>query len=182
MLLEYTINKNDYLNLQLYYISIDEAFNKRRKHERFRLSGFMLLFGLVSLMDNQLHHYSFILIPAAILFFFIYPWWSAWFYRRIYKRQMPEDIKKDFPYSIKLSLDEEVITYDSTIGKDSYQAKDISKIIEINEYFYLVIPQIIWIIIPKSEIPDIKMVQTQFESYESAYSIPFERNENWKWK
>lgn len=182
MLLEYKVDENDYFNLQLYYISNADDFKKRRRRERLRLSGLMLVFGIISLLDEHLHHYTFFFVPSAIIFFLIYPWWSSWYYKRALRKQISPDTKKHFPYSVKLYLSDDVIDYESSIGKDLYQLHEIDKTIETRDYFYIVMPETFWIIIPKRSISDTIAVSNILKEYEKSHSVPFFNNEDWKWK
>ncbi|MDR2949333.1 MAG: YcxB family protein [Prevotella sp.] len=181
MELNYSLSEKDFLNFQLYYASQSDKFLSQRNRDRIRLPGLSLLFGVVLLFDDRSSVWAYILIISSFLFFILYKWWSAWFYKRFYKRQVKENMKDDLPYLIKLFLDNDVIEIDSKKGHRRLNVRDIEYISETAEYFYIIINQI-YIIIPRSQISQIKIFRDQLEKYKEDSRIPYLKKLDWKWK
>lgn len=181
MELDYTLELEDYLEYQLYYASTDEKAIAQRRKERWRFSGMSLLFGLILLFDSYGSFWSYIFIASSILFFIIYPWWSAWFYKRMYKRQIAEAMKDHFPNKTHLLFSEDVMEVDSQKGHSVFNVQDIDSIAETKAYFYIKMKQFVVIIIPKKQISDISGICSQLRLYEEKQNVSFIQNLAWNW-
>lgn len=180
MELNYDLNEDDFLNFQLYYASQNDKFVSQRNRDRLRLPGLSLLFGMVLLFDDRSSIWAYILIVSSFLFFVLYKWWSAWFYKRLYKRQVKENMKDDFPYHIKLLLDNDVIEIDSKKGHRRFNVRDIEYISETGAYFYIIINRI-YVIVPGNQISEIEIFRNQLENYKNS-GIPYLEKLDWKWR
>lgn len=182
--LDYELTEDDFLNLQLYYISTDEAARKQRKKEKYRILGLSVLCGLILLFDGDYQLYSYFFLGSALLFFLIYPWWSAWFYKRMYKRQISETLKGSFPHATKLLLDTDVIDVDTKNGYSRFTIHDVKSITETGTYFFITMSQFITVIIPKNREDNTKTeeIENLLRSYEADYKVPYDKNIDWKWK
>lgn len=182
--LEYELTADDFLNLQLYYASTDEAARKQRKKEKYRMLGLSVLCGLILLFEGDYRIYSYLFLGSALLFFLVYPWWSAWFYKRMYKRQIAETMKESFPHATKLLLDAGVIDVDTKNGYSRFTAYDVKSITETGAYFFITMSQFITVIIPKSRKDNTttEEVESLLKLYEADYKVPYNKNIDWKWK
>jgi hypothetical protein len=182
--LEYKLTADDFLNLQLYHVSTDEAARKQRKKEKYRILGLSVLCGLILLFEGDYQLYSYFFLGSALLFFLIYPWWSAWFYKRMYKRQIAETLKGSFPHTTKLLLDTDVIDVDTKNGYSRFTIHDVKSITETGTYFFITMSQFITVIIPKNRKDNTKTeeIENLLRSYEADYKVPYDKNKDWKWK
>ncbi len=182
--LEYKLTADDFLNLQLYHMSTDEAARKQRKKEKYRILGLSVLCGLILLFEGDYQLYSYFFLGSALLFFLIYPWWSAWFYKRMYKRQITETLKGSFPHTTKLLLDTDVIDVDTKNGYSRFTIHDVKSITETGTYFFITMSQFITVIIPKNREDNTKTeeIENLLRSYEADYKVPYDKNIDWKWK
>lgn len=182
--LDYELTEDDFLNLQLYHISTDEAARKQRKKEKYRILGLSVFCGLILLFEGDYQLYSYFFLGSALLFFLIYPWWSAWFYKRMYKRQITETLKGSFPHTTKLLLDTDVIDVDTKNGYSRFTIHDVKSITETGTYFFITMSQFITVIIPKNREDNTKTeeIENLLRSYEADYKVPYDKNIDWKWK
>lgn len=180
MRLEYALSEDDFLTFQLYNISMSDRFAAHRSKDRLRLPGLSLLFGVILLFDDRESIWAYILIVSSFLFFVFYKWWSAWFYKRMYRRQIRESMKGDSPCVIELLFTLDVIELKNKNGQSSFSVQNVKCITEIGEYFYIAVDQI-YIIIPKSQIADLDVFQSYLEAYKEDLKIPYMQKIDWKW-
>jgi len=182
MELHYTLSAEDYLELQLYNLSRDENYKKQRNRDRFRLPGLSLLFGAILLFDGMNNILAYVFIASSILFFIFYPQWSAWFYKRMCKRKINENLKDGVHYPVKLLLGEDVIEIDSMRGHNYFNVHDINCVVEIDGYYFMMMNQYVSIIVPKVQIVDEEQLSVQFENYRKHKGIRFVSELDWKWQ
>lgn len=180
--LTYSLSETDLLNLQLYFASVDEEAKKQRKKEKFRTLGLSALCGIMLLFDGHYRIYSYFFFGATLLFFIVYPWWSAWFYKRMYKKQISSFFKGKLPYHMTITLGNEHIEIESQKGHSSTNINDLKSIIETEGYFFIMSGQTSSVIIPKSTDEETERIREQLENYAVNSAIPFIRDLNWKWK
>ena len=182
MELSYTLSTNDYLELQLYNLSHNSGYKKQRKWDRYRLPGLSLLFGAILLFDGMNDILAYVFIASSLLFFMFYQRWSAWMYKRMSKRKVIESMKGESLYEIKLLLGNDVIEVDSKRGHNFFNVHDIKSIIEIERYFFLMMNQYVYIIIPKDQIVDKEQLAGVLEGYRNTKGIPLIHELEWEWK
>jgi len=175
----FNLTENDFLNFQLYYASTDEGTKKLRMKEKYRIIGLSVLCGIILFFDEDYRTFSYFFLGSSVLFLFVYPWWSAWFYKRIYRKQIAETFKGKFPYPMEVSMENDTIGIDSPKGNTSFKTSDIKTIIETKGYFFVMMNQLIYIIIPKIEKSDTENIRKQLGTYEINDQVPFIRNLEW---
>jgi hypothetical protein len=182
MELNYILTTEDYLEMQLYNMSQDEKYKKRRSLDRFRLPGLSLLFGLILLFDDLNSILAYVFIASAVLFFIFYSQWSAWFYKRMCRRQVSENTKDYSPYDVKLLLGSDVIEVVTPRGHSYFNIHDIKDVTETGKYFFIMMNQFICIVIPKEKIQEVEELEKLLMVYEENIKFPFIRNLSWQWK
>ncbi len=180
--LDYSLTKDDFLFIQLYRASHDEQANKQRRREKYRIIGLSLLCGIVLFLDEEYRYYSYFMLGSGLLFFLVYPWWSAWFYKRMFKKQIEAQFKDQLPYFTKLVMEDEFIEVASPRGNTRFLISDIKSIIETKDHLVILFSEFMSIIIPKKEVPDLNLLQKQIEAYRDNYKIPVTQDFVWKWK
>lgn len=180
--LDYSLNETDLLNLQLYFASTDEEIRKQRKREKYRMLGLSVLCGIMLLFDENYRIYSYYFLGTAILFYIVYPWWSAWFYKRLYKKQVSSSFKDKLPYNMRILLSNEYIEIENDKGHRQIQIKNIKSFIETKQYFFITTDQTINIPIPKNSIEEAVKIREQIAYYTVNSGVPFTKDLNWKWK
>lgn len=181
--IHYTLNENDFLNLQLYLASNDENFKKQRTKDKYRIVILSLLFGLILFFDSGYNLYSYYFLGSALVFLLIHPWWSKYFYKRIFKSKVIGPLKNSLPQTISLTLREESIDLINKENIRSFYIQDLQAIIEIQDYFFFMqasdSPPII---VPKKEIANISIIYEQLEQYHKDFNISFIKDLQYKWK
>jgi hypothetical protein len=182
MELSYTLSAEDYLELQLYNLSRDGNYRKQRNRDRFRLPGLSLLFGAILLFDGMNNILACIFMASSVLFFIFYPQWSAWFYRRMCKRKINENMKDDSLYHVKLLLGNDIVEIDSMRGHNYFNVHDISCVVEVGKYFFMMMNQYVCVIVPKKQIVEEEQLSAQFENYKENKGVRFVQEPDWKWQ
>ncbi len=179
--LEFNLDEDDYLNLQLYAASQNPLIKKQRKRRTFIIPGFFVLLGIVSFYSLP-PYAGCIYIILGIIFFILYPFYSAWLYKRHYKRHVKQYYDQAASNHISMKIDDEsIMTFDAK-GESTIKINTLEEIIEIGDYFYLQLSKAAYLIIPKKKIDSEKLLRQHLIECRNAYNIPITIDPNWKWK
>lgn len=179
----YDLGKKDFLNFQLYTSSTDEAFNKQRKKERYRIAGLTLLFGCILFFEEGYQIYSFCFLGTSVLYFIFYSWWAAWYYKRTYRQQIEQQFKDTLPYHMEITLTEDSVNVHTIKGSRRIGTSQLSSITEIKDYFF--VEEGVYstaIIIPKEPLQDVGAVRDMLMFYAESFNIKYSTDLDWKWK
>lgn len=178
--IKYILDESDFLLLQLYSASKDEAIKKQRRKEGYRLAGLSVICGLVLLFDDFYTTYAYYMLGAGVLLFFVYPMWSAWYYKRMFKKQVSTHYKDRFPAESIINVDDEKLEIINQNGAYNFHPSEIRSITETKDYFYIRINEFICPI-PKSKV-DKDIVYHQLMYYHKTFDVSYIEDINWRWK
>ncbi|MDH6310810.1 Ca2+/Na+ antiporter [Dysgonomonas sp. PFB1-18] len=179
--LEFNLNEEDHLNLQLYAASQNPLIKKQRKRRAFLISGLFVLFGIVSFYSLS-SYAGCIYIVLGVIFFILYPFYSTWLYKRHFKRHVKQYYDQAASNHISMKIDDEnIMTYDAK-GESTIKIKSLIEIIEISDYFYLQLSKAAYHVIPKKKINSVELLRQHLIKCANAYNIPVTIDLNWKWK
>ncbi|GAB6123285.1 YcxB family protein [Dysgonomonas termitidis] len=180
--LNYDFDEEDFLQLQMYFASKDEMQIKQRKKEKYKIMGLSFLCGLLLFFDEGYRLLSYFFLGSSVFFFAIYPWWSVWFYKRMYRKHISESSRADFPYNTKLLFGNDVIELETKKGHRHFSVNDMDAIIETGYYFFITMSYEVTIIIPKHRINNVEEVRTHLLRYNEYSHVSFVEDLNWKWR
>jgi hypothetical protein len=180
--LDYGFGEEDFLQLQMYFASKDEEQIKQRKKEKYRIIGLSLLCGLLLFFDEGYRLLSYFFLSSSVFFFAIYPWWSVWFYKRMYRKYISESMRADFPYNTKLLLGNDVIELNTKKGHCHFSVNDMDAIIETGYYFFIMTSRQVTVIIPKHQLNNTEEVRMWLLRYKEYSPVSFVEDLNWKWR
>jgi hypothetical protein len=181
MKLEYNLDVNDYLQLHLFNSSISERLKKKRKNSWFIFTISSLALGYILYnQDNLFLSYYFFFV--GILFAFLYPTYSKWYYKRHYKKYVEETQKHNFEdISTIIFTDEAIETYEKD-GSSKINLTVVEKIYEIDKYFFLRSKAEQTLLIPKYKIKDADSVRQELTKISKQINAEFISDLNWRWR
>jgi len=181
--LNYQLSEEDFLDLQLFYVSTDEEQIRKRKKDKYRLLGLFALCAAVMLLDGDFSLYTYFFLAGFGIFLIIYPWWSTWFYKRMYKRQISQQTEDTFPYPLHLQLEEDYFDITSPKGDTHIKALEITCIVETGNYFFIVTGKFASITsIPKNQLQNEDVIRERLSHYARIAGIEYSSQPDWKWK
>ena len=181
MNLKYSLDKDDYLQYQLYISSTTKSIKNKRLHNWVIVTFiFVILSILFYQTDNKFLMYSFFVFAIITLIF--YPLYQRSQYKRHYEKFIDETYKNRFDKESNVIFkDVNLETFDLT-GESKINYSSLEKIIEISSHFFLKIKTGGSLIIPKSKVEDIEKVRTELRALSEKIKIDYSAELNWKWK
>ncbi|TWP28679.1 hypothetical protein ETU09_05010 [Apibacter muscae] len=179
-LYSYTIGAEDYLTHQLFSATNNENFKKQRKKG---LLIWTLLFGILALVffiqKNFLLTIYFIIF--GVIFFFVYPYYSSWVYKRYFKRIVQRNFAND-KEAVTLKITSENFILSNQKEQGTLAIADLESINEIATHLFLRFKDGKNIIIPMLEVENKNLLLNQMSSLAQENSFSYYKNLNWKWK
>ena len=180
MILEFSLDRNDYLTHQLFEVSKSKGVKRNRLLIKLLLPIFFFTYGLVAFGREHII-FSCVFFSIAVLWFFFYPLRSRKRYEKQYGTYIDETYKVRFGEKVTLEVTRDNLISTAEGSESKHSTSQIQEIVEI--------PTIILIklkvgayILPKEKITDIEGVKKELKELSEFLQIPYTMENNWKWK
>ena len=180
MLYKITLSAEDYLQFQLYTASQSPRIRKKRRQGwiiTVLIPG--LLAALCLSWGNYFLFYYFLGFVALAAFF--YPYYSRHRYHKHYQNYIAEHYQGRIGIVQTLDFSPEQIESKSTIGEGLIHTREIKRITEIADYFFLRLSTDESLIIPKSQLSDLVTIKDYLRDLSQRNSCEYLEELNWKW-
>ena len=179
MKLNYALDREDFLTLQLYVASHSPQVKKMR-----RMSWLIIpiIYGLIALIFWKDLAFSITFFVLGILWLIIYPFFQRKRYIKIYGRHLDEIYKNRFEKPIELTFGKDNISSKDYSGEGKMKLSEIEKINEIRNYFYIKFTTGVSHIIPKQKIEKSNEVKKFLKDLAKKHNIPYQTELEWQWK
>jgi YcxB-like protein len=181
MTLTYNLDKEDYLNHQLFIASISDRIKKQRRRSRivWSIAFLSMAWLFYQKRDNFLAYYF---LAFGILYMLFYPYYSKWFYRRHYKRSVTETFKNRFDKLSTVTIDDKYIHDVTDSGETKISISQIEKIYDTGDYFFLRLGPGDTLIIPKLKISNADLVKKELKEIAAKLNVDLIEMKDWRWK
>jgi len=180
MKIEYILDKNDFLEHQLYESSKSPTMTKTRFAGRIRIPViyFILAFIIYILVDIL---FAAIFIGIGILWYFAYPYFIRKKFTKHYDKLVQEYFKNRFGKQVSLVFGDEFIeTFDSE-AESKLRISEIDEIIEIENYYFIKMASGFSLIIPKLQIRNLNELKDTLSNLVRNFKIKHHIELDWKW-
>jgi hypothetical protein len=181
MTLSYQLEKDDFLQYQLFVVSKNKRIKtKRLKNWLYLSASFFFLSVMIFLNENN--QLGYIVLICAIATCCFYPFYERKQYKKHYEAHIDDYYKSRFGQTSTIEFLEDAIRADGVTGQSSINHAAIESIIETGNYFYLQITSGSHFIIPKSKLGNTSNIKHQLKDLAVTLKIDFIEDLNWKWK
>ena len=162
MRLEFKIHENDFLAFQLFAASQSERIRKEKNKSWLILTiGSVVLAAYFLLNQNISMAVFFGLVGMTCGLF--YPLYFRWRYKRHYKSYIKENYHKRFGQTEVLEINDDHLFMEDKTGEGKINLKEIEKVDETVDHFFMKISTGVSVIIPKDRVDNINELINQFE-------------------
>ena len=178
MTLKYALQKEDYLQYQLYTASKLASTKKNRQKSRLLVPLVLLAFGIYSYFKKP-ESVGFVVYPlTAALWYLIYPFFSARRYKKYYDKHIDETYQGRIGRQATLSFNPDHIYSEEDQNEGKIAIKELVELVEIATHFFIVLKSGLSLIIPKQHISD----RERFLAMMNNYGLSHTKEVDWKWK
>lgn len=181
MKIEYTLEKIDFLNYQLYAASQSERITKSRKKSRIRLPIIYFILGLLLFALADLI-FAIVFIGVGVAWYFLHPYFMKRRYMRHFEKYIDENYHNRFDKTVTMEFDSEYINTTDYLGESKLKIKEITEINEIQDYVFLKFSSGESLILPKDRIGNINELRIILTKIISDLSINHNIDLNWQWQ
>jgi hypothetical protein len=179
MELELILNKNDYLQYQLYKSSKMKSMKIKKIRNRMISTILFFLIGVIFYFQNNNKIYIIVYSIISLIIFIFYPLYLKILYKRHFSKHISENYKDKIGKSGILKIKEDYI-YLKNSGKDS-EAKlninEIEEIVEIQTNYFIINDNTSAIILPKNNDTN-----SFIDILKTKHNVKMNIELNWKWK
>ncbi|MBS9461321.1 YcxB family protein [Flagellimonas sp. 389] len=176
----YILDRDDYLQYQLYYASTTKSIKAMRLKAWLAVFFVFVFFGcLLALYTDGFIIYSF--AATATIMFVLFPFYHKNRLKKQYRRHIEENYKNSFEKETKLQLNEHNFQISSATGESRINHSSLDKIIEISSHYFLKIKSGTYLIIPKTKIEDAKDIRAALKKLSEKLKVEYSEELNWKW-
>ena len=180
MQIAYTLNKNDFLNHQLYLASKSPRIERNRIKSRVWVIVMFLALASVFYVKKDtglFYWFSLLALIAGILF----PYYSRRMHINHYKKYIDENYNNKIGKLVVLQLENDRIDSKDELSEGSLKLAGLTEIVEVPTAIYLRIDTSS-LILPKVQINNMNEVRAALETISTSYNIPFRKELDWVWK
>jgi len=151
MMLEFRLERDDYLTHQLFAAS--QSPRIRRKRMRNRLS-IPILYGLIGLIFWLLRDIAFLVGfgVVALLWLVLYPLWSRRLYRRHYTAHIDEHYRERFGRTARVFLEDGALVTEDPGGRSEIHLDQVDRIALISTHAFVHLRSGVTLILPRQRL------------------------------
>lgn len=177
----YKITAEDYLTHQLFNASMNEAIKKQRKRGLILWTSAFFILALVFYLQGNTF-LSIYFVAFGIGFFFVYPLYARWIYKRYFKRYINKHFKESDSDNMTLTITEEKIILGNGKEEGKINISEIEKIDEIPTHVFIKLQGGRNLIIPKLKLENKEEFLKICQSIAQEKGLGYNKSLNWKWK
>ena len=176
MTIKYTLDRQDFVQLQLFNATKSVSIQKKKRRETiYLILGALLAAAYFFIQGNMAMTIWFLLLAVVTIIF--YPKYFKRKYRKHYEKYIDEHYAKRFGEKVELTLTNDAIWSKNQIGEGTIQLSEIDRADETQHHFFLHTSAGPSIIIPKRELDTLD----QFRAAFAKVNIPVMDDKNWSW-
>lgn len=176
----YTLDKNDFLNHQLYLASKSPRIKQNRLKSRVWVIAMFLALASMFYVKNDtdlFYWFLFLALLAGILF----PYYSRRMHVNHYKKYIDENYTNKLGKLVVLHLEDNRINSKDELSEGSLNLAGLTEIVEVPTAIYIRVDTNS-LILPKEQIQNMNEVRDALEAVSINYNIPFRKELEWTWK
>lgn len=181
MTINYYLDKDDFLNYQLYTASQSERVKKKRLRGRMVLPVIYLLFALLGFSTHR-HGMMIGALIVAILWYFLYPLWDRKRYIRHYEQFIEAHRKEREGKKATLTFSDDFIYAVEGEMESKIPATEIEEITEINPNIFIKLKSGQSLILSKNKISEVAALTLFLKAFAEQRGINYFLEENWTWR
>ncbi len=181
MKIEFTLTKDDILQMQLFMASISEQVNKTRKKSKWRVPIVYAVLGILLAVTTD-KVFGIVFLAVGVLWFFFYPGILAKRYEKIYRKNIDENLANRADKPVELTFGDEYIESKDYTGEAKLKISTIERVDEVRNYCFLKFDSGVGLVIPLNQIAERDSFIEYLKKMAADSAIPYAANLEWRWK
>ncbi len=178
MKLNYQLSNSDFLEYQLYTSSKSIMQNKKRFRTRIFIPIIYIGLALYFYLNSRNSITAIIFSGVAVIWFFLYPTYSRWSYKKHFQKHVEENYKNRINKPAEINFNENSLSIKDLTSESRIDGTELKELIETKNHFFIKLATEISIIIPKDSIKNSAEFKKEVMSLGAVYVDEL----NWVWK
>ncbi len=180
MIFEYSLNKEDFVQYQLFIASYSELIKKRRKRNLVMVPVAYVLFAVISILFGSITGAGLFLL-LAVAWVFAYPVWERNRYRKHYEKHMQEHYRNRFNTPLSIVTEEDKMICSEGDLQSTVPYTEVREVNEIPTNIFITLKGGESVIIPKKfdKLPELR---NRLKELSARLEFPYKEYPDWKWK
>ncbi len=178
MKLNYQLSNSDFLEYQLYTSSKTKMQNKKRFRTRIFIPLIYIGLALYFYLNSGNSVTAVIFSGVAVLWFFLYPTYSKWRYKKHFRKHVEENYKNRINKPAEISFNENSLTAKDLTSESKIDGTELKELIETKNHFFIKLATEVSVIIPKGSIEN----QIEFKKVVTDLGAIYVDELDWVWK
>lgn len=181
MILEYTLDENDFLQHQLFTASKTNEIKKQRLKSWGIVTAALFCLGLLFL-DKEDKFLTYYFLGFGLLSLLFYPIYQRSSYRKHYLKFIRDTYKNRFGQVSRISFNQNYLEMSSSDSESKINYEAFEEVNEIGEYIFLKLKSGGSLILPKYKIENIEKTKEEIMNISKRYNLKENCELTWKWK
>ena len=181
MKLEYRLDKEDFLEYQLYAASKSSRIKDQRRKSVLIVHLLFLSLGLIFYWEGEMF-LMYCCIASLVISIIFYPIYLKNYYKRHYKNFIEDTYKNRFGKTTTVSFNDAYIEANSDSGESKIKLTELEAIVEIQGYFYIKLKSGVTLIISKSKLESPHLVKEFLNKIAQNLQVSYLTDLDWKWR
>lgn len=180
MRIEYTLDKNDFLEYQLFAASQSDRIKRKRRRNRLLVPVVYFFLGIWFLYSGN-YPIAIIGLCFAVLWFLFYPFRERRLYIKHFKAFVEENHKNNFGKPVTVELGDDTIFAKDSGSESKILTSELKEINEIPSLIVLGLKSGNSLIISKN-VSDLNAVRDRLKELSESLIVPYYTKDLWQWK
>lgn len=181
MTIEFTLKKDDILQMQLFMASLSEQIRKTRRKTHLRVPIVYIVLAILLMITTDWAVGS-VFICVAVVWYFVYPPYNAKHYKKYYSKYIDENLAKRAGHPTEITFGDEYIAGTDYSGESKLKINTVERIDEVHDYCFLKFDSGVGMVIPLNQITERDSFIEYLKKMAANNNIPYETNMDWKWR
>lgn len=174
----FSLGVDDFLVYTLYNASVSRILQRRRIRMRWFVFVIYTLLGAWLLLSDRVWIGGLVFIVFGVLWLLFYPRYSAFRYKKIYRRIVEEQTRSRIHKPYEMQLHEEYLFMRNATSESKVAYDGIEELLLLPQHYLLLLKEKSGLVVPRTAISE----SEEFERFFTGKKVPFRAMEGWKWK
>lgn len=183
MIIEYSLEEQDFLINQLYIASKSDSIKKKRQRNRIMVPIVYFLLAISTFMlQKTVSSWAIALLALGILWYFFYPMWAKRRYVNHYKAHINEHYHERMGIPVTLEIQDDYLLAKDRSTESKISAEELAEILEIPSLIMIRLKNRLAFPLPKDRLANLDAVRARLQELTNHLNIKYDIDNEWEWK
>ncbi len=174
----FRLSEDDFLVYTLYSASESKMVRRRRMRMRWLVSALYTGMGAWLSLAREVRVGGLVFAAFGLLWLLFYPRYSAWRYKKVYRRIVRGETKDRVNKTYEMELGQEQLLVRNELSESKISYSGIGEVVVLSGHFLLMLREKSGLVVPRRDVPE----PAAFLDFFRGKSVAVLQREDWRWK